>query len=281
MPTLLSHCPYNPTSEDQAFMRAIIASPEDDAPRLVYADWLDDHREEDKATWIQGSIESKRTGALCTASYLDYKRNLKQSLGVLGVSTIGGWTPHIFYTDIDNIEPLLNLGDPSIICFERGFVNRVICTFDEWIYYLGTKICNNPITSITIKGKIPFRAVDTTTELNRWVFWRNGPGSVGSEVPDEIFNHVYPYSETSEVQHGPLSIALCCGFRTVAAAYKALTQGCLDWARSEAEKTWNFRKGRWLDDATSLPEECIPYNDPKYWARMPSPLTSPRSPDLD
>ena len=29
-------------SEEAAFLRAILANPEDDAPRLVYADWLDD-----------------------------------------------------------------------------------------------------------------------------------------------------------------------------------------------------------------------------------------------
>jgi uncharacterized protein (TIGR02996 family) len=30
------------TAQDDAFLRAILEAPHDDAPRLVYADWLDD-----------------------------------------------------------------------------------------------------------------------------------------------------------------------------------------------------------------------------------------------
>jgi uncharacterized protein (TIGR02996 family) len=29
-------------TDDEAFVRAIVAAPADDAPRLVYADWLDE-----------------------------------------------------------------------------------------------------------------------------------------------------------------------------------------------------------------------------------------------
>jgi uncharacterized protein (TIGR02996 family) len=29
--------------DDRAFLQAIMAAPDDDAPRLIYADWLDEH----------------------------------------------------------------------------------------------------------------------------------------------------------------------------------------------------------------------------------------------
>jgi uncharacterized protein (TIGR02996 family) len=41
----------------QAFMQAVCESPEDDAPRLVYADWLEEQRDEeslDRAGFIRG-----------------------------------------------------------------------------------------------------------------------------------------------------------------------------------------------------------------------------------
>ncbi len=40
-------------SEEQAFLDAIAASPFDDTPRLVYADWLDEHGEPAKAAYLR------------------------------------------------------------------------------------------------------------------------------------------------------------------------------------------------------------------------------------
>jgi serine/threonine-protein kinase len=40
-------------SDDDAFLRAIADAPDDDAPRLVYADWLDEHGQPDRAEFIR------------------------------------------------------------------------------------------------------------------------------------------------------------------------------------------------------------------------------------
>src|SRR5262245_46067126 len=40
-------------SQHEAFLRPIIETPEDDAPRLVYADWLEDHGDPDRAEFIR------------------------------------------------------------------------------------------------------------------------------------------------------------------------------------------------------------------------------------
>jgi uncharacterized protein (TIGR02996 family) len=40
-------------TEREALLRSIVASPNDDAPRLVYADWLDEHGEPDRAEFIR------------------------------------------------------------------------------------------------------------------------------------------------------------------------------------------------------------------------------------
>jgi uncharacterized protein (TIGR02996 family) len=42
-----------PLDEREAFLRAIFDSPEDDLPRLIFADWLDDHGEPDWAAFIR------------------------------------------------------------------------------------------------------------------------------------------------------------------------------------------------------------------------------------
>src|SRR5262245_17812978 len=43
-----------------AFLAAIRAAPADDAPRLVYADWLDDHGQPERAEFIRVQCELAR-----------------------------------------------------------------------------------------------------------------------------------------------------------------------------------------------------------------------------
>jgi uncharacterized protein (TIGR02996 family) len=44
----------------QAFLQDIAASPDDDGPRLIYADWLDDHGEPERAEFIRAQCEAFR-----------------------------------------------------------------------------------------------------------------------------------------------------------------------------------------------------------------------------
>jgi uncharacterized protein (TIGR02996 family) len=47
---------------DDAFLADIIANADDDAPRLVYADWLDDHGQPERAAFIRVQCEFARDG---------------------------------------------------------------------------------------------------------------------------------------------------------------------------------------------------------------------------
>jgi len=43
-------------SEYQAFLAAIRATPDDDLPRLAFADWLEEHGQAERAEWIRYMI---------------------------------------------------------------------------------------------------------------------------------------------------------------------------------------------------------------------------------
>src|SRR5436309_530177 len=43
-------------TDDEAFVRAIVAAPGDDLPRLVYADWLDD-RADPRGAYLRAEVE--------------------------------------------------------------------------------------------------------------------------------------------------------------------------------------------------------------------------------
>jgi uncharacterized protein (TIGR02996 family) len=44
-------------TDEQALLATILAEPENDAPRLVYADWLDDHGDPARAELIRAECE--------------------------------------------------------------------------------------------------------------------------------------------------------------------------------------------------------------------------------
>src|SRR5213592_2553115 len=48
-------------SDRDALLEAVFARPADDAPRLVYADWLDEHGEPAQAAFIRAQVELART----------------------------------------------------------------------------------------------------------------------------------------------------------------------------------------------------------------------------
>ncbi|HYT91149.1 MAG TPA: TIGR02996 domain-containing protein [Gemmataceae bacterium] len=60
-------------NQDQALLRAVIDNPDDDGPRLVYADWLEEHGDAERAEFIRIQI------AVAESPYL-------RSLRVLNVS---------------------------------------------------------------------------------------------------------------------------------------------------------------------------------------------------
>src|SRR5262249_15379111 len=47
-------------SPEQAFLQAVVANPDDDGPRLVYADWLEEQGRGERAEVIRGQIELAR-----------------------------------------------------------------------------------------------------------------------------------------------------------------------------------------------------------------------------
>ena len=46
---------------DEAFIQAIREAPDDDAPRLIYADWLEEHGQPDRAEFIRVQCQLART----------------------------------------------------------------------------------------------------------------------------------------------------------------------------------------------------------------------------
>src|SRR5262245_19015896 len=48
------------SAEADALLAAVLNRPEDDAPRLIYADWLDEHGRPERAAFIRIQVEHSR-----------------------------------------------------------------------------------------------------------------------------------------------------------------------------------------------------------------------------
>src|SRR5207344_2104774 len=98
---------------DAAFLRAILAHPDDDAPRLIYADWLDEQGDADRAEFIRLQVQLSRmpTGDPDRGPMYARSRELEQSHRV-------EW-----------LNRLPQFDDVHWGVFERGFV--VAARFDK------------------------------------------------------------------------------------------------------------------------------------------------------
>jgi uncharacterized protein (TIGR02996 family) len=106
-----------PVSQDEAFLGAILEDPDDDTPRLVYADWLDEHGNAERAELIRLQIEHARLDPDDPRRW-DLARREKALLDAGGKS----W--------LENLPAWAREGR---CWFRRGFVAEVTATVDQFL----------------------------------------------------------------------------------------------------------------------------------------------------
>jgi uncharacterized protein (TIGR02996 family) len=58
-----------PMNHDDAFLQAILDAPDDDTPRLVYADWLEEYGQPDRAAFIRVLMNDNYTSRPATIRF--------------------------------------------------------------------------------------------------------------------------------------------------------------------------------------------------------------------
>ncbi len=104
-------------THDEVFLRDVLAHPDDDAPRLIYADWLDDHAEPARAELIRVQCEhaSPAAGPARRAALWDRERELLREHELL-------WT-----------APLHGIVQRAR--FVRGFVEQVFVLVEDFLQH--------------------------------------------------------------------------------------------------------------------------------------------------
>lgn len=153
--------------EESAFLRAILEHPEDDAARLVYADWLQENGQEPRAEFIRVQCELSRiprcvncgdTGSMHYGSFVAAcrwcdarrynlrrrERELRQrytpiwfALPGLAVASVWDYPPEVRWCEADDHHEGIDIvtGDTA-----RGFIASVTCTAADWLRHADTLV---------------------------------------------------------------------------------------------------------------------------------------------
>jgi uncharacterized protein (TIGR02996 family) len=97
-------------SDDEAFLRAILANPADDAPRLIYADWLDergDRASENKAAYLRD------TAALMTVRATPQRAIIQDRLRAAAAKIDSRWLAVVSKLQIEACDALFQFRCPK------------------------------------------------------------------------------------------------------------------------------------------------------------------------
>src|SRR5580704_9481671 len=117
------------------FLRAVLDAPGDDLPRLIYADWLDEHGDPDRAEFIRSQIELARLPRSAPG-----RKPLRARAAELLRRHRAAW-----------LAPLPRLPEVRFNGFERGFPSRVVTTEPSFLLYAGEIFRSAPVRRLKVQ----------------------------------------------------------------------------------------------------------------------------------
>ncbi len=137
-----------------AFVAAIVAEPDDDTPRLVAADFLEETGEPDRAAFIRVQIELARLVASELGESREAAELRRKERVFLGPKSE---KPHLWAAEecpeLVRADPRgrLHFEGTERLTWHRGFVELVRCPAAEWLQH-----------GIAVRARNPVRAVELT-----------------------------------------------------------------------------------------------------------------------
>ena len=162
--------------ERESLLRSICSAPADDMPRLIYADWLDDHGQSSRAHFIRDQIQLARLP--------------KWHPDVLAAGELNRNTSFGSKRDQYELPPLPPGLEWSHTFMQRGFVNAVQCTTPDALSSGLASLCQiTPIDSITIKalrGGLSLEFIRALTQIPALACARRLEFSLAMLTPEQL-----------------------------------------------------------------------------------------------
>lgn len=148
--------------EYQALLRAVCAAPDDDTPRLVAADWLEEHGQRDRAAFVRVQVGLARLEAAGLGASAEAVALRKREWGFLG--PLSDRRPLWAVDDCPELarvqfrgrgpSPLagLTVDGADRVVYRRGFVGKVVCPAAEWRHHAAGVRGRQPVREVLLTG---------------------------------------------------------------------------------------------------------------------------------
>jgi uncharacterized protein (TIGR02996 family) len=144
-------------NEREALLRAVCEHPDDDTPRLVFADWLDENGEPDRAEFIRLQIAVDRTPGYPDRFGPEHRELIKRIKFDL---FRGAW------------ENDLPLPGPDAPVWKRGFIETIRCTVEAWRSACKVVFALHPVQRVEFTDIEDGASLEVTHEPGHTYPWR-------------------------------------------------------------------------------------------------------------
>lgn len=171
----------------QSLLDGILEHPGEDDRRLVYADWLDDSGQSERAEFIRYSIRVPQCSHLALTArdpfpLLGLTPGEPQWVGVPGGA--GQWRTWM-WGETDSLGLVVSdMGRGLDYRVGRGFISGVLCTQAAWLKYGSAIVRLHPVVRVVLSDKRPSRAIPAEGYWFRYASQLN-------ERPDDLDPRIF------------------------------------------------------------------------------------------
>lgn len=130
----------------ELLLKAVVASSDDDLPRLVAADWLDEHDEPERAEFIRVQIERAKSDR----PELEWREKALWNNPLFGPSWATEACPAVATLDFGSSLRTVAVSGSERVTFRRGFPFRVSCTAGEWLRHGKGIVPRQPVRELVL-----------------------------------------------------------------------------------------------------------------------------------
>ena len=213
-------------TDGERLLRAILDQPEEDTPRLLYADWLEESGESEWAEFIRVQCELKRLGPPCYGVGHECER----------CSRLKRAERHWLETNRQGLQAahppfmvgLLRQGwDESVpaLKFCRGFIESVECPLAAFTEDVALALFSaHPVTAVRLSDRVPVRVANEHGKFPLWGWFReHEPVDAASDLPSVLFDLLSGGT--------PNAGRWCRWYATRNASLSALSAAATNWGR--------------------------------------------------
>jgi uncharacterized protein (TIGR02996 family) len=155
------------TRTEEALLAAVIAAPEDDLPRLAYADFREEHGDDARAEFIRAQVRLGRGCKVCDGTGRNVvspcpcallRRRERELLH--GPARWRAWLADLYRitgrSDIGDLDHCSDGPDTFAVRFRRGLVAEISLPCDAWLVHGPGLVRAAPLERVTLSGKEPY-----------------------------------------------------------------------------------------------------------------------------